>query len=111
MLNVERLIQRDLDRWIDLLGLGSWKVSWELTERPIDKTVPVALNDYRITRTGYRKAHIKFDRFHLKTAAQIEKAVIHELLHIFDHGIGNDAHKLIYRLEVPLRRIRRRSAR
>lgn len=111
MLNVERLIQRDLDRWIDLFGLSSWKVTWELCDTPLGKDEPVAVNEYHIRRTGSKKAHIKFDRFHLRSAAEIEKTVIHELLHIYDHGIGNDAHKLIYRLERPLRRVRMKASR
>ena len=108
MLNVERLIQRDLDRWIDLLGLTSWKITWELTDKPIDRDVPVAVNHYYVRQTGRKEAHIKFDRFHMKSPASIEKAIVHELLHLLDHGIGNDAHKFIERLEVPLRRLRMR---
>lgn len=108
MVNAERLIQRDLDRWIHLLGLGSWKITWEITDQPIDHEVPVAVNHYYIRRTGKREAHIKFDRFHLRSPAQVEKAVVHELLHLLDHGIGNDAHKLIERLENTLRRMRKR---
>lgn len=111
MLDVERSLQKHLDRWLYLFGLSQWKVTWELLDRPIASDVPVALNDYCIRRTGRKEAHIKFDRFYLKSDVQVEGAVIHELLHLYDHGIGNDAHKLIERLEIPLRRVRRRASR
>jgi hypothetical protein len=110
-LNVERLVQRHIDRWVYLLGLGSWHITWEVTDRPIAVDVPVAQNDYYVRRTGRREAHIRFDRFRLRSARQVEGAVVHELLHLYDHGIGNDAHKLIERLETPLVRVRRRASR
>lgn len=109
--NIERSLQRHIDRWAYLFGLGSWKITWELVDQPISADVPVAQNDYYVRRTGRREAHIKFDRFHLRSDAAVEKAVVHELLHLYDWGIGNDAHKLIERLEVPLRRARRRASR
>lgn len=109
--NIERALQRHLDRWMYLLGLGTWKITWELKDTPISPDVPVAVNDYYVRKTGRREAHIRFDRFHLRTDASVEKAVVHELLHLYDHGIGNDGHKLIERLEVPLRRARRRASR
>ncbi len=98
-----------LANWQRLLGLGRWRITWELLDEPIDKTQPVAVNHYYVRRTGRREAHIRFDRWHLRTEAQVERAVIHELLHCLDWGIGNDAHKLIDRLEAPLRRTRRLS--
>ena len=107
-LNVERLIQRDLDRWIYLLGLGRWRVTWDLRD---DLGENAAWADYRVKRSGYRKAHLLFARPEMTSAAAIEKAVIHELLHIFDLGIGNDAHKLIYRLERRMRMVRQRASR
>lgn len=110
-LNVDVALQRHLDRWAYLLGLGSWTITWEATDRPIDAEIPVAVNHYYVRKTGRREAHIRFDRFHLRSDAAVEKAVVHELLHLYDHGIGNDAHKLIERLEVPLRRARRRASR
>ena len=110
-LNHERHVQRHLDRWIYLLGLGSWKITFEISDKPLDADVSVADNHYYIRRTGRRDAHIRFDAFRLRTHAQIEKAVVHELLHLYDHGIGNDAHKLIYRLERPLRRVRMKASR
>ena len=110
-MNVDRLVQRHIDRWVVLFGLGSWKITYEVTDRPIDAEVPVARNDYYVRRTGRREAHIRFDRFHMRSSYQIERAVVHELVHIYDHGIGNDAHKLIERLEVPLIRVRRRASR
>ena len=110
-LNVERSLQRHIDRWAYLFGLGSWKITWELADEPLDADVPVADNHYYKRKTGRREAHIRFDRFHIRSDAAAEKAVVHELLHLYDHGIGNDAHKLIERLEVPLRRARRRAMR
>lgn len=111
-LNVERLLQRDLDRWVRLLGLTGWKITWDIPDGPITTDRAVAHNKYiRRRYDGRRAAHIRFDRDQLRSPAQIESAVIHELLHLFDHGIGNDAHKLIYRLERPLRLVRKRLAR
>jgi len=112
-LNHERHVQRHLDRWIYLLGLGSWKITFEITAKPIDREVSVADNHYYIRRTGRREAHIRFDAFGLRTHAQIEKAVLHELLHLLDHGLGDSEalHKYIYRLERPLRRVRMKASR
>ncbi len=56
-------------------------------------------------------SHIRFDKFHIRSDAQAERAVVHELLHIFDHGLGNDLHAFIYRLERPLRLARIRATR
>lgn len=109
--NVERLLQRDLDRWAYLLGLGGWRITWDLLDEPISWDDPVAQNNYYVRKTGYRTAHIRFSRAALTSPAKIEKAVVHELLHLFDHGIGNDAHELIYRLEGALRRVRQRLSR
>lgn len=108
--NPERAVQRHVERWVYLLGLGRWNITWELTEGPIDAEVPVARNDYKVKRSGRRISRLRFDRFHIKTEAQAERAVLHELLHLGDHGIGNDAHKLIGRLEVVLRRVRKRAS-
>lgn len=110
-INVERLLQRDLDRWAYLLGLGRWRISWELVDGPIDHEEPVARNDHFVTRGGYRKAHIRFDRRQITTAPQVELAVIHELTHLLGWGVGNDGEKLIERLERPLRRVRQRLTR
>ena len=111
MFNAEPLLQRHLDRWIRLLGLGAWRISWEICDEPIDHDVPVAVNHYYVRKTGRREAHIKFDRFQLTSDRKVEDTVIHELLHLLDHGIGNDAHKLIDRLEGRLRLVRKRASR
>lgn len=108
MKSVERAIQRDIDRWVYLLGLGAWRITWEVVDGPIGRDGPVARNDHFVYRNGYRKARVRFDRSQLTSPAQVERTVIHELLHLFQHGIGNDSEKLIERLERPLRRMRQR---
>lgn len=112
-LNVERLLQRDLDRWVHLLGLGAWRITWDVVDRPLihGGEAVAAVSDYKKKRSGVRVAHIRFDRSDLTSPVRIEETVIHELVHIFDRGLGNDAHKLIYRLERPLRLVRKRLTR
>lgn len=110
-MRVETLVQRYLDRWSYLLGLGKWRITWEVVDRPIRPDAPVAVNDHVKKRSGYRTAHIRFDRAQIATPAQVERTVIHELLHLFQHGIGEDAEKLIERLERPLRLTRQRLTR
>lgn len=102
-----------MDRWIYLLGLGAWRITWEISDKPLihNGEEVAAVSDYERKRSGYQWARIRFYRPELTTPAKIEATVIHELLHIFDRGIGNDAHKLIYRLERPLRMVRRRASR
>lgn len=107
----ERALAKHVDRWVHLLGLGRWHITWELTDQPIDHEIPVARNDYRVKRSGRRVSRIRFDRFHITSDALAERAVIHELLHLSDWGIGNDLHAFIYRLEQPLRRARIRASR
>lgn len=111
MKQVERHVQRHIDRWAYLFGLGKWRITWEVVDGPIDSTSPVARNDHWKRRSGYQKAHIRFDRSQVTTPTQVESAVIHELLHLFGHGVGNDAEKLIVRLERPMRLVRRRLSR
>ena len=108
---LERSLDRHVTRWVYLLGLGRWHITWEITEEPIDHEIPVARNDYFIKRSGRRISKIRFDRFHIRSDAQAERAVIHELLHLADHGLGNDLHGFITRLEQPLRRARLRARR
>ena|SRR3990167_138837 len=108
MMRVESLVQRYMDRWVYLLGLGGWRITWEMVDGPIDKDAPVARNDHFKRRSGHRVAHVRFDRAKVTTPAMVERVVIHELLHLLQWGIGEDAEKLIERLEVSLRRLRRR---
>lgn len=110
-IRTETLVRRHLERWVYLLGLGGWRITWEVVDGPIDHEEPRARNDYFKRRNGYRVAHIRFDRTQITTPVQAERLVIHELLHLFDHGVGNDAHKLIDNLERPLRRARQRLSR
>ena len=105
----ERAIERHVQRWVYLLGLGRWHITWEITDLPIDHEMPVARNDYTVLRSGRRVSRLRFDRFHIKSDASAEHAVIHELLHLADWGLGNDLHGFITRLERPLRLARRRS--
>lgn len=110
MKSVERIVQRDIDRWAYLLGLGAWRITWEIVDKPLihNGEEVMAVSHYERKRSGYQWAKLRFDRKELTSPSKIEATVIHELLHIFDRGIGNDAHKLIYKLERPLRRMRRR---
>lgn len=110
---VETLVQRYLDRWTYLLGLGGWRITWDIVDVPIIHRgeAVAAFSDVTKKRNGSRVARIRFDRADLKTPARIEELVIHELLHVFDHGLGEDAHKLVYRLERPLRLVRKRLTR
>jgi hypothetical protein len=106
-INVERLLQHHMDRWVYLLGLGRWRITWDLVD-DLDGGASVARNDHFVRRSGYRTAHVRFNRSEVTTAVKIERAVIHELIHLFQHGVGNDAEKLVERLERPLRRVRQR---
>lgn len=110
-MKVEPLVQRHLDRWAYLLGLGKWHITWEVVDGPIDSTKPIARNDHFKRRSGYHVAHIRFDRTQVTTPVQVERAVIHELLHMHGYGIGNDAERLIERLERPMRLVRKRASR
>jgi hypothetical protein len=109
--NAERAIEKHVGRWVHLLGLGRWHITWEIVDQPIDHEIPVARNDYKVRRSGRRVSRLRFDRFHIKTDSQAERAVVHELLHLLDHGLGNDLHAFIARLEQPLRRARIRARR
>ena len=105
-MKAETLVQRHLDRWAYLLGLGKWRITWDIADGlGHDNSATI---EYTKKRGGYQTAHIRFDRLQMTSPAKIESAVVHELLHLFDHGIGNDAHKLIYKLERPLRLVRKR---
>lgn len=106
--SAERSLATHMDRWHHLLGMGEWVITWELLTGPIDRQDSTANNHYYVRRNGRRESHIKFSRS-IRTDAQAERAVIHELLHVLDHGIGNDLHKFIYRLEPKLRMVRRRT--
>ena len=108
--NPDHAVARHVQRWVYLLGLGRWHITWEITDTPIDHEIPIARNDYKVLRSGRRVSRLRFDRFHLKSDAATEKAVIHELLHLWDHGLGNDLHGFIHRLEQPLRTMRRRAS-
>lgn len=107
-MKIETLVQRHLDRWIYLLGLSRWRITWDVVDGPIDHERPVARNDHFKKRSGSWTAHIRFDRSQVTSPAQVERAVIHELVHLLHHGAGNDAEKLVERLERPLRRVRQR---
>ena len=107
----EKALQKHIDRWHYLLGMGKWTVTWQLVEGPIDHSDPVARNDYVVRRSGKRLSHIRFDRASITSDAKAEGAVVHELLHLVDWGIGNDLHKFIYRLEPKMRLVRRRARR
>jgi len=107
--SAERALTKHMDRWHHLLGMGKWDVTWELSDKPIDHQESVAGNVYIIRKNGRRVSHIKFDAAAITSDAKAEHAVIHEILHILDHGIGNDLHKFIYRLEPKLRMVRKRA--
>ena len=113
MTRSERLVKRYVERWAYLLGLGAWRITWEVTEKPLVHAGEevAAVSDYERKRSGYQWARLRFYGPELTTPAKVEATVIHELLHLFDRGIGNDAHKLIYRLERPLRMVRQRASR
>ena len=126
--NADRLIQRYMERWIAYLSLGSWRITWAISDKPIisDGEAVAAVSDYRIldwhekVRHGRRKgkikgihgrkkiAHIRFDREDMTNSRAIERLVVHELLHLYDHGLGNDAHRLIYRMELVMIRMRKK---
>lgn len=126
--NVDRLIQRYMDRWIANLSLGGWRITWAISDKPIicEGEAVAAASDYHIldwhekVRHGRRKgkikgvhgrkkvAHIRFDREDLTSATAIERLVVHELLHLYDHGLGNSTHKMIYRLELVMIRMRKK---
>lgn len=108
----ERLLKKYLDQWIRLFGLGSWRITYEVVD-VLEDDNEEWLADVEPTkrRSGYKKAHLRFSLGVLTTPAFIETQVIHELLHIVQHGAGNDGHRLVYRLSPKLRLVRIRASR
>ena len=100
-MNAERRVQIHLDRWIRLLGMTSWRITWEIAELPDDEAI-VKYND--------QEAHIQFDRASLTSDTRIEDTVGHELLHVLSVG-ARDHERFIRRLAPRMRMVRRRAAR
>lgn len=108
----ERLLDLNVKRWLSLLSLGAWRVTYEITDY---KPRQGGEESYACGWPNYSKkrVHIKFWRGALISRAAIEELVIHELLHCFDERLGENstAHELIYRLTPVLRRMRQKATR
>lgn len=107
MLDVEDAARQHVRTWVHLLGLRKWHVTFEVTDDPIEGDPRnVARNDY-----SPFESHLTLYAPRLRTDRDVEEAVIHELLHLFDHGLGLPPalHRFIDRLERPLRMVRKRA--
>ncbi len=110
-INHERWVQHYLDRWIYLMALGKWRITWEVLDvvREDSGLIVEARNETDFKR---KTQHIQFNRRLLRTKKAIEIAVTHELLHQQGRGArGRDEHLIINRLDGILRIIRIRASR
>lgn len=109
--DVESAAKSHLDAWIHLLDLKAWQVTFTVVDEPIGGDPKlVADNTYTIAG-GARCSLIRLYRPLLRSDRDVEEAVIHELLHTLDHGLGESQalHRFIGRLERPLRLARKRA--
>ena len=111
-INHERWIQHYLDRWIYLMALGSWRISYEV-EAIVRDSKGNEVEAHSWVWYPIQKQHIAFNSRLLRTKKQIEEAVIHEVaLHLFDRGARTrDIHILGNRLIPVLRVVRIRASR
>jgi len=110
--DIDAAAKRYLDIWIHLLDLKRWSVVFSVVDDPIESNNQLtADNTYQISR-GVGASHIRLYRPHLRSNRDVEEAVIHELLHLYDHGLGLPPalHRFIARLERPLRLARKRAS-
>lgn len=84
-------IQPLLDYWVPLLGLGDWKITWELVDKLSGAAWGGEEAGARVGTVGpYQQAHIKFARSHVDECVlpyELEHTVIHELGHCLTHSL------------------------
>ncbi len=104
-------IKAHLDCWLRLLDLDRrWSVTYELTDDPIAHGAAVAENIYVKKRDGKNTSRMRFHRPSVLNDRRAEEAVIHEVIHILDHGMKSHE-QFVERLERPLRLARKRASR
>lgn len=104
-----REIRRYLRLWIYLLGLEAWQVRWRSGHVQGSGGAHAPYGDAECFPDFDRKrARIVFNPRRMTTEEKIERAVIHELLHLWAREETEEVHQMIRRAERYIRRIRLR---
>lgn len=77
---VRRILERDIRRWQDVLGLHHWSIRWEVGR--IDE----GWCGFVTRDLGERKATIKVDPDRAKDEADLDDTIKHEMVHVL---LGN----------------------
>lgn len=88
----KRLIQEYATRWVKILGLVTWDLSFRCEDGTIDPSTGETVAGETNVSWKYENAVITFYPDVLKdmTEDEIEKLVVHELMHVFLNEMRED---------------------